>query len=228
MVSEEESRWFEQSFKPAHPDLVAGYLEARRIVTAAALSGEIDDVQLARLVELASSPRSPLGENAARMIGNLVPDCPRARDAVRMLSKARAWHARTNALVALQWCEVDAFLEAMIVDLLHDKSAKVRALAASVALGSQMDSLVAALDAAIGRESSPRLREELEWCRDLLRDGRRVEDQGDGLLRVTCYTAGGGVSRSFTSEEYASTGDAWVAEQIAWISDLRKGHSRRP
>lgn len=73
--------------------------------------------------------------------------------------------------------------------------------------------LLPELEEAIGREVKPELRATLEWERDLLRDGFRIDDSGKDRVGVTCRTGGGTVSAWFSNSEMETKGRQWIKEK---------------
>ncbi len=213
MLTKSESSWLETYLQPRYPELVPEYLEAHAIASTARAAGHLEAESAARLVELASRSRKPLGENVAAMIARLAATLPAARDAIRTLAGARVVHGRINALVALGWLSWGDLHDELVSRLLRDASTKVRALAASAMMESGVTSLVPLLDDAITTETSEKLRAELVWNRDLLRDGWVADTPVDGRIWVTCRRRSGTVSMSFTTDEFEIKGHEWIASQ---------------
>jgi hypothetical protein len=215
VLSASEASWIESYLKPRYPDLVASYIQAREIVSAARVSGQLTAGQADQLAIMASSRRKPLGENVAGMVGELAADFPEADRVLQHLATAREVHCRINALAALDSITPCSTHIRLVALLLRDRSAKVRALAASKAMSFGLKELVPALSDAIERETNEKLRAELRWNCDLLRDGYSCKDQGDGCLWISCRRDGGVVSTSFRVKEFESEGRRWIAEQIS-------------
>lgn len=212
MLTESESSWVEGYLIPRYPELVALYIEARSIASSAKVSGKITSDQIHRLVEFASSTRTPLSENVAGMLGELA-SFGEAQEAVLGLAQAGQLHCRVNALVALDSTTSESLCVSVISRLLMDKSSKVRALAGSKAMSFGIKSLIQNLDKAIKDEKQQKIRADLEWDRDLLRDDYIVKNQGDGRVYVTCRQKGGVISTSFPEAEFESKGRKWIEKQ---------------
>ncbi len=213
MLTKSESSWLETYLQPRYPELVPEYLEAHAIASTARTAGHLDAEAAARLVELASRPRKPLGENVAAMIAGLAGTLPAARDAIRTLAGAKVVHGHVNALVALcglSWCDLH---DELVSRLLRDPSIKVRALAASAVRESGITSLVPLLDNAIAAETNEKLRVQIARDRDLLRDGWVADAPVDGRIWVTCRRRSGTVSMSFTTDTFETKGREWIASQ---------------
>lgn len=213
MLTDSTSAWIDGYLRPRYPELVPLYVEACSILSSVRESGRLTEGQANRLFELASSPRTPLGENVAGMLGDLAGNFSEAQNIVARLSDAGQVHCRINALVALDSFHVGPLHARLISALLCDKSMKVRALASSKAMSFGMSELVPDLDRAIEKETNEKLRTELEWNRTLLRDGYLVRGQPNGTVWVTCKQGGGVVSRSFPEAQFESEGRKWIAEQ---------------
>jgi hypothetical protein len=148
------------------------------------------------------------------MIGELAVIFLQAQDALRQLASSHQAHCRLNALVALNSFSPSPLHIELIEKLLQDKSVKVRLLAASQALSCGVKSLVRALNDAIDRESTPKVKVELEWNRNLLRDGYIATSRDDGSVWVTCRQGGGVISTSFPADQFESKGRKWISENI--------------
>jgi hypothetical protein len=214
MSSDIEAIWIDTYLKPRYPELVPLCTEARSIASDAQASGRLTVPQARRLIELASSARTPLGENVAGMLGELAGAIPEAQDAIAALAEARQVHGRINALVAIESFPVGRLHVRLIGVLLRDRSRRVRGLAADKAVSFGLKELLPELIQAVQAETNPELREELEAQVALLRDGYRVSARDDGSVWVTCRKGRGVVSRRFSVGQFESEGQRWIAEQI--------------
>jgi hypothetical protein len=116
--------------KPRYPELVRAYLEARRIFRSSKERGVVGAKDLNKLVGHASSSRTPLGVNAASMLGELYEVDKSVAEGIRKLAAGRQVHERINALVALDSCATDSLHAELFAQALSDRSARVRELAA--------------------------------------------------------------------------------------------------
>lgn len=120
-------------------------------------------------------------------------------------------HVRVNALVALESHSVSDLHEQILALMLRDRSARVRSLAAGKVMAFGLRSLLPELEEAIIREAKSTTRKTLEWERDLLRDGFRIEDRGNGSAWVTCQRGAGVISMFFPIDEVETKGRQWMA-----------------
>lgn len=211
-MSEVTESWIKGYLEPRYPELVAPYRQAERIREAALRSGQLSESSLSVLLGSAESARTPLGENVSGMLGSLADRFPLVRDAIRAMARDKRAHVRINALVALESHEKSPLHDEILSTALRDRSAKIRALAADKIMGFGLRRLLPELEDAIAREAKPELQGALVWERDLLRDGFRIVDTHNGRVNVTCRTAGGVVSTSFSSNEMETKGRQWIKE----------------
>ena len=211
-MSEWQDKWVREYLQPRYPELVPSYLKATEIVDSALKSGFLAPDHMDLLSSFARSPRSPLGENVASMIGVLADHFEVARDAVRTLASNAKLHARVNALVALSSHARSGLHNEILSAALTDRSSKVRELAADKIMGFGLRELLPEIESAIEREEKTKTRATLEWERDLLRDGFRAIDQSNGSIRITCRTKGGVISTSFSNGEFETKGREWIAK----------------
>jgi len=123
-------QWIRDYLAPRYPELVCEMSMALRAFDAALSSGVLTDGQLKTLVESAHSERKSLGENAAALLGELIPRFPEAQRAVREMIKHPKSHVRINALVAISSTEPTMLHRDLLRMSLKDRSSKVRLLAA--------------------------------------------------------------------------------------------------
>jgi hypothetical protein len=119
---------------------------------------------------------------------------------------------RINALVALEFHRKSPLTDEILCQALQDRSARIRALAADKIMTFGLRCLLPELEEAIAREAKPELRATLAWERDLLRDGFRIVDTGNGRVNVTCRIGGGVTSTSFSTNEMETKGRQWIKE----------------
>jgi hypothetical protein len=213
MVSEVTESWIKGYLEPRYPELVAPYREAERIRDAALASGHLSESSLSSMLKSARSARTPLGKNVSGMLGRLADRFSMVRDAIRTMARDKKAHVRINALVALDSQQQSSLNEEILSLTLRDRSAKIRALAADKIMTFGLRCLLPELEEAIAREARPELQATLVWERDLLRDGFRCVDAGDGRVNVTCRIGGGVVSTSFSKCEMETTGRQWIKEK---------------
>jgi len=209
------TKWIAEYLRPRHPDLVTAFQEALEAYERGKSLGRIDEEDAERLLAHASSPRTPLGENAAAMLGKLYAHQPELAPFVRRLAEGTRVHERVNALVALASCPPTQLHLDVFERLLRDRSSRVRTLSADRIVQHDSQQLVDALAAAVDRVSDVVIAAELQASLDYLRLGFNVQSRGKDGVRVSCLRPGGGVvSRRFTHEEYAEMGQAWIAGQL--------------
>jgi hypothetical protein len=194
-------RWIDEFLQPHHPELVPQLLEALEAFDAAIESGVLTDEQLATIVECARSPRTPLGENIAALLGELAARFSAAEQAVREMAAHPKAHARINALVAISSTSPTKLHDQVLRIALKDRSSKVRTLAADKIMQFGLEHLLPDVESAIARENAAKIREELEFSRDLLRDGYRLRTHDDGRVWMSCRLPGGGVTSTFVGAE---------------------------
>lgn len=211
-MSQVTESWIKEYLEPRYPELVDPYREAERIREAALKSGHLSGTSLSALLESARSARTPLGENVSSMLGTLAGRFPSAQAAIRTMARDKKAHIRINALVALESQEKSPLHEEILSAALRDRSARIRALAADQIMTFGLRRLLSDLEEAIAREAKPDLQAALIWERDLLRDGFRIADNGDGRVSVTCRTGGGVTSTSFSKTEMETKGRQWIRE----------------
>ena len=209
---EELLPWIQDYLQPRYPELVELLLGAADAFDRAKLGGNLDPEDLQILADAASSARTPLGESAALMLGQLARDSALARDAIIRMSKGRKVHIRVNALVALQSFDPCDLHKTVARLALHDPSARLRELAADLVRRWRMSDLLPELEASIQRERNDDLRKTLEAQRDLLRDGYKIEHRGNDVIWVTFQTPGGGLTSTHVS------GEEWRAKGLAAIA----------
>jgi hypothetical protein len=200
--------------QPRHPSLVTAFLEARTIYESGSTKGTLDDAEIDRLLELARSPRSPIGENVATMIGELSSRIPSVERCIRVLASGKLRHERINAIVALSVAPASDLHGKLLQALLTDKVASIRALAADKIVFHRIDHLVPALAEAARRETHAATAAELRQCLDLLRQRFHIERRPDSVWVTCCPTEGGRVGRLFSLESYEAAGRAWIAETL--------------
>ena len=205
--------WIRDYLEPRYPELVAPYREAETIRDAALETGHLSEGSVSLLLISARSRRTPLDENVSGMLRTLADQFPLARSAVREMFRDQAMHVRINALVALHSMQKSALHHEILSVALRDKSARIRALAADKIMSLGLRGLLPELEEAIGREVKPELRATLEWERDLLRDGFRIDDSGKDRVGLTCRTGGGTVSAWFSKSEMETKGRQWIKEK---------------
>jgi hypothetical protein len=214
-MTEITESWVREYLEPRYPELVAPYREAESIRDDAIESGVLPEDALSLLLVSARSSRTPLGENASAMLGQLADRFASARQTIRQMSGDKKAHVRVNALVALHTHAISDLHEEILSAAVRDRSAKIRALAADKIMTFGLRALLPQLEEAIAAEAKPELRAPLEWERDLLRDGFQVKDNGDGSVRVTCRRGGGVASTSFAVSEMETKGRKWIEENAA-------------
>jgi hypothetical protein len=212
-VSEVTESWIREYLEPRYPELVAPYREAESICDAALVSGQLSESSISLLVKGAKSPRTPLGENISGMLGSLADQFPQVKDAIRAMFRDKKMHVRINALVALHSHQTSSLHDELFAAGLQDRSARVRALTADKIMAFGMRHLLPELEGAIAREAKPELRATLDWERDLLRDGFRIDDAGDGSVKVTCRTGAGTLSAWFSKNDMETKGREWIKEK---------------
>ena len=209
---DELANWVRDYLEPRHPELVQSLLQAVDAFDRLHSGNPSKPDDLTTLVAAAHSPRTPLGENAAGMLGQLAPSIPAARQAILAMGRSRQRQVRINALVALEGFEAGDTHEQVARELLRDRSAQVRRLAADKMRAWRLRALIPDLQAAIDAEKNVALKATLEWQRDLLRDGYRIEHHPTKRLQITFQKAGGGVvSTSVSEAEWRTKGLAGVA-----------------
>ena len=206
--------WIRDHLQPRYPELVLAYLDAIDIYDKAASDGLLPDASLHRLLMHAQSRRTPLGENAAVLLGQLYEQHPAVGGAIRTLANGRKLHERINALVALSSCVCGPLHVELLASALEDTSAKVRTLAADKIVQFRLRELVPELVAAIERESDPATKEELQTCSQWLLRGFAVRTEGDRVW-VSCLTSTGTVGKHFAAAEFETLGQEWARTQLS-------------
>lgn len=163
-------------------------------------SGVLTEEQLETIVTCARSPRKPLGENVAGLLGELAARFPTAARTMRDMAVAPKVHVRMNALAALNPTHPRKFLEEILRLFLRDRSSKIRMLAADKIMQFGFDELATDLEEAIAREVSAENKEVLERQRDLLCDGYHLRIS-NGQIWMSCRLLGGGIKGAFISPE---------------------------
>jgi hypothetical protein len=219
---EQYERWIGDYLNPRYPALVAPLLEALEAFDAAMESGVLTDEQLRLVVDCAQSPRTPLGENIATLLGELAERFTAAELAVREMAVHTKVHVRVNALVAIS-SSTPAKLHTDVLRIaLKDRSSRVRTLAADKIMQFRLDHLLPDLEEVIARENVTKIREELEFSRDLLRDGYHVRPFDDAHVWLSFrMPAGGGTkSVSVSADDLREKGAKAIAKSIgAEVSD---------
>ena len=212
--SDHHDTWVREYLAPRYPELVPAYLDARAIYENGRASGSLGQPEAERLLAHARSPRTPLGENAATMLGELCANIPTLGAAIRLLATGRRVHERVNALVALHSCPPTSLHIELLALLLQDKSARVRALAADKVVIHRIKELAAALGVASSREAKVEVADELRAELDYLNQGFHARRNG-GSVWVTCRPPhGGSVSKVFTLQEFQTAGPGWISDQL--------------
>lgn len=195
-------QWIRNYLAPRYPELVPQLEKALRAFDAASERGHLTDDELACLLECARSRRTPLGENAAALLGELSARLAPAAQAVREMAADAKVHVRVNALVAIDSAGPSALHDDVLRIALKDRSSRVRTLAADKVMLMGLRHLLPDLDRAIEREADQTTKHELEYERDLLRDGYHLRACDDGRFWLTCrLSGGGGTTGAFVSAE---------------------------
>lgn len=195
-------RWFKDYLEPRYPELVPQLEKARKAFDTALESGSLTHDQLASIVEGARSSRTPLGENAAAWLGELSARFAAAAQAVREMAVHAKVHVRVNALVAISSARASELHDEVIRIALKDRSSRVRTLAADKIMLFGLRHLLSDLEQAIQREADGKTKDELQFERDLLRDGYHLRWYEDGRAWMTCrLPGGGGTTGAFVSAQ---------------------------
>jgi hypothetical protein len=212
---DELAEWIRDYLQPNFSALVAPLLEAADAFDRLKSGRDPGDKDLAKLVEVASTRSSLIGDAVAPMLGELAQTLPSARAAIVQLSKNRQLEARINALAALESFGVCETHEEVTKNLLHDRTARVRELAADKIRKWRLISLLPDLEIAIGRERNSAFKKTLELQRDLIRDGYRVDRMSAQELEVTFQKPGGGLVTKFVNEtEWQAKGLSGIARAV--------------
>lgn len=200
---------------PRYPELVSPLRRAIDAYDQSLKAGVLEDEQLETIAACVCSPRGPLSQNAAGLLGELAMRFPSAAEALRTLSVNPRLHVRLNALVALESAELTMLRQEVLRNALADRSARVRLSAADKAMLFRLVELVPDLDSAIARESDVTNRNRLLFNRDLLRDGYHLERRELGSFWMTYRDARGGAIGSIVeAEEVERCGAASVARRL--------------
>jgi hypothetical protein len=196
---EQYELWIDEFLQPHYPELVPRLLEALEAFDAAMESGVLTDEQLAVIVECASSPRAPLGENVAALLGELASRFSSAAQVVRELAAYPNLHVRMNALVAISSTSPVELHDEVLRIALKDRNSKVKTLAADKIMQFGLDHLLPSLEEAVRRESDANTKSVLEYERDLLLYGYHLRFLDDGRVWMTCRLPGGGTTGTFVT-----------------------------
>jgi hypothetical protein len=189
---------------------------------AAMQSDVLTDEQLRIVVECAHSSRTPLGENTATLLGELAERFASAKVAVLEMAAHPKVHVRVNSLVAIGSARPTQLHSDVLRIALRDRSSRVRSLAADKVMQFRLNALLPDLEQAIARESVAKTREELEFSRDLLRDGYHVRrrDGGHAWLTYRMPAGSGTKSISVSADDLRNKGAKAIAESLgAEVSD---------
>jgi len=212
--SDHREAWVRECLAPQYPELVAPYLEAQQIYDRAKDSGRLDAADTECLLAHARSSRTPLGYNAATMLGELHARIPALGAAIRSLAEGRRAHERVNAVIALHFGPPTELHIELLELLLRDKSARVRALAADKIVGHQLKQLAGALEVAANRVTNPKVAEGLRAELDYLLHRFHVHHLGE-TVGVTCRPLqGGSITKVFTRQAYETVGRAWIDDEL--------------
>ena len=203
-------KWVLEYLVPRRPELVASFLEAREICDRVGRTKSLESGDAERLLGFARSPHTPLGENVASMIGERYAKVPSLGTIIRALAGGRLIHERINALVALSSYPSTDLHSELLAHLLRDKSARIRELAADKIVDHGLTGLHTELEAAVARESNPKVLDALRSDIEYLRCGFLVRRAGEDVW-VTCrQPRKGSTSKLFTREEFDAEGSAWI------------------
>jgi hypothetical protein len=158
-----DNSWVREYLQPRYPELVDHYLEASRLFRESKKGGAVSTRALNRLATLATSPRTPLGENVASMLGELYDLDKNVAAGIRRLAAGREMHERINALVALDSCGTDHLHVELFSAALSDRSARVRTLAAGKIVNRGIRELFGEIKGAYLRETKPGPQAELAY-----------------------------------------------------------------
>jgi hypothetical protein len=178
-VDDTNEGWIRAYLQPRYPELVKPYRDAVAIAKKASEQRAISAPALARLLEYARSPRTPLGENAASMLGDLFNHIAGVGEAIRNLAEGKAMHERINALVALSNRRVRPLHSELFEKLLRDRSSRVRELTADKIQSHKLKKLVGPLAAAVLREKNAEVREAMRGVHSFLTRGFNLRKYGD-------------------------------------------------
>ena len=170
----QDQSWVRDYLKPRYPELVSSYLEASKLYRGSKKRRSVNARALDKLLSHATNPRTPVGENVASMIGELYDIDESVEVAIRKLAGGGQVHERINALVALDSCRTTKLHDELLAELLVDRSARVRALAADKIVGHGLRTLLSKLREAHRREEKKEVKTELEADIEYLTKGMHV------------------------------------------------------
>jgi hypothetical protein len=211
----DHSAWIREYLEPRFPELVAPYLDALSICRRAHESGRLGEDELQRLSVYASSSRAPLGVNSAEFLGELCDAHVAARTAVRTLAFGRQLHERINALVALDSCKSGELHDEILVQLLLDRSSRVRELAADKIVGHGRRALTGHLCAAIESERNLSLQLSMKDLLQCLQRGYYTQDDGETIIVTVRPPHWGSATQRFSKDTFEKDGQAWISDYLA-------------
>jgi hypothetical protein len=209
-------QWIRNYLAPRYPELLPQLEKALKAFDAAIERGHLTHEELGCLVECTRSPRRPLGENAAALLGDLSGRFSPAAEAVREMAADAKVHVRVNALVALDSAAPSTLHDDVFRIALKDRSSRVRTLAADKLMLMGLRHLLSDLEQAIQHELDQTTKHQLEYERDLLRDGYHLRSYDDGRFWLTCrLSGGGGTTGAFvTAEDLSEKGAQVLARSL--------------
>lgn len=191
-------------------------LRALTAFDAAMQSDVLADEELRIVVDCAHSPRTPLGENTAILLGELAERFASAKAAVLEMAVHPKVHVRVNSLVAISSARPTGLHGDVLRIALKDRSSRMRLLAADKVMQFRLRALLPHLEQAIAHEGVEKIRQELEVSRDLLRDGYHVRrcDGAHAWLTYRMPAGTGTTSISVSADDLRNKGGKAIAESL--------------
>jgi hypothetical protein len=207
--------WLRDRLRQRYPELEAPLVRAIDAFDAIEDKKCISSELLAPIVEAASSPRTPLWENAIDLLGRLGTQYAEAREAVIAMAQHSRSNVRFNAICCLRKSTPAAMTLQVLREGLCDRSARVRWKAADKALSLRLQEIVPELEQAYAVEKNPRGKTEISFALKMLRDGYILERWPDGTCQVTTFISNGVSGRNVSESELQRRGIQAIVAEIA-------------
>jgi hypothetical protein len=210
---EDYDRWVRNYLRPRYPKLVARYLAALDGYERITGSNQADTGSLMAIELGASSSHAPLAAGSVEFLSDLVPKFPEACETLSRMFKSRLWHVRFNALRCLSSDTLPAFVTPMLHQGLHDKSHRVRNLAAYKIEQLRIIELIPDLKMCLGNESDDETKSAMEFYLRLLRDGYCIRREANNMHFIWISTKDYIIGHQITLREFPAIISAFLRKR---------------
>ncbi len=177
--------WIENYLKPRYPELVPILKEALDAYENIESNKSINEADLMKIVEVASSHRGPLYESVTTLLGELSTKYAEACEAIDKMFHSSKAQIRFNALLSLNQNTPNDLCLKIISKGLLDKSTKVKIKAADWAERLNLVEVVPFLESALSSESNEKVKCNFDFSLRLLRDGYILRETDENIFTLS-------------------------------------------